>query len=143
MFSLGGVITNKLNRDSETVDRMSLGEYVSYDGYNTENRLGTIFFLTPLILLHPIIGNGLNPEALFSSMREILALDHIGLGNGFFTYWASLGLMGLLFFFGGIMLYWKISLNKRCISILILVLLLQGEPLLIYPVVMGLPFLRH
>lgn len=143
LILLSSVITDKITKDTATVDNLTLGKTVDYDGYNTENRLGTIYFLVPLISQHPIVGNGLNPEAMYSTMKYMLLLDHIGLGNGFFTYWASLGLLGLLFYFGGIYLYWKIPKKQKLISILILVLLLQGEPLLIYPVVMGLPFLRH
>lgn len=135
------VVTDKFARDLSTIDYLTLGDVYDYDGYNTENRLGAIFFLFPIFMVHPIIGNGINNEALFASMPYLLDLDHIGIGNGFMLYLCQLGLAGVLFY--GISLYrrWCIPAKDKIFTLLIVFLLLQGEPLLIYPVFMGLPFL--
>lgn len=137
------VVVNKFSRDFETIEGLSLGEKYYYDGYNTENRLGAIFFLSGIIAHHPFIGNGLNPEALYSSNKSLLLLEHIGIGNGFFLYLASLGILGLIIYIFTLYKNWHISRMDKILSLLIIVLLLQGEPLLIYPLFMGLPFFVH
>lgn len=137
------VIVDKFNKDLATIEGLSFGEKYYYDGYNTENRLGAIFFLSGIIMNHPLIGNGLNPEALYSHDKSLLLLDHIGIGNGFFLYIASLGILGLVFYISTIYKNWNIDRGNKILSILVIVLLLQGEPLLIYPLYIGLPFFIH
>lgn len=142
VFSLisSSVVTDKFAKDFATVDFSTLGQVSYYDGYNTENRLGTIYFLFPIFLLHPIIGNGINNEAMFSSMSYVLLEDHIGLGNGFMLYLVQLGLCGVLFYAIKCYKSWTISIKDRMIMLFSLLLLLQGEPLLLYPLFIGLPF---
>lgn len=134
------VVTDKLSKDFATIEYMKLGEMYEYDGYNTENRLGTIFFLFPIFLLHPIIGNGINLEAMFASVPYVLTFDNIGLGNGFMTYLVQVGLLGVFVYSYSLYKKWQISSLDKSISLFIIFLLLQGEPLLMYPVFIGLPF---
>lgn len=134
------VVTDKFSRDLSTIENMSIGKQYYYDGYNTENRLGTIFFLFPIFLLHPIIGNGINNEAMYASVPYLLQLDRIGLGNGFMIYLVQLGLAGVLIYAYTLCKKWKIPSMDRFLTLLIILLLLQGEPLLLYPIFIGLPF---
>ena len=136
-------VSMKFERDLSTIENLSLGKTYFYDGYNSANRLGSIFFLMNIILDHPFIGNGLNPEALFANNRYLLLEDNLGIGNGFFSYIASMGIIGLFIYYGAIWRYWKNKKIDKLLSLLIITLLLQGEPLLMYPLFIGLPFLRN
>lgn len=80
---------------------------------------------------------------MYSHDKSLLLLDHIGIGNGFFLYIASLGILGLVFYISTIYKNWNIDRGNKILSILVIVLLLQGEPLLIYPLYIGLPFFIH
>lgn len=134
------VVQMKLEKDLSTVEDVSIGEEILYDGYNSANRLGSIFFLLNIIKDHPFVGNGINPEALFANNKYLLSIENLGIGNGFFMYIANLGIGGLMIYFLKIWKNWKNIGTKRFWVLVIITLLLQGEPLLMYPIFIGLPF---
>lgn len=138
------VVTQKIVKDLDVTAGMRLGERLYYEGYASANRLGSFMFLYQFFVQHPIIGNGLNPEALFSSMPYLLQYDNLGLGNGFMYYLASFGLLGLAIYLCGIWSYWRTTTRlQRILAMTIIIFLLQGEVLLNYPLFAGLPLLKH
>ena len=136
------VVQMKLEKDLSTIEGLSLGQKTWYDGYSSANRLGSIFFLMDIIKEHPFVGNGLNPEALFANNRYLLLEEYLGIGNGFFMYIANLGIIGWAIYYISIWKRLKLFGNKRIWLLIILTMLLQGEPLLMYPLFIGLPFLK-
>ena len=145
LLMLSNVVIDKLEQDAMVTEDFKLGQKIFYQGYSTANRWGSFIFLLPLFMNHPFIGNGLNPEALFSTMKSVLIQGsaELGLGNGFMLYLASVGIVGLMIFLGGIYKYWNVNDVDKIWGILIILMLLQGEALLSYTLLMGIPFLKH
>lgn len=134
------VVVDKFARDTMTIEGLKLGQKLDYQGYESANRLGTVFFLFPFFMIHPFIGNGLNTEAMFSSVKFLIT-EKLGLGNGFMIYLVQVGVIGCAMYLGKLWKNWNVGKHEKLFASIVILALLQGEPLLMYPIFIGLPFL--
>lgn len=125
---LGDKISQQFISASETeVGEVNLG------------RIGTLLFDWYYIKKHPIIGNGLDATTRYA--------DHIGvseinaLGNGFSGIIGDLGVVFVFIWF--CILYKNKSLSYSLLLIIAIILMLQGECFLRYPLFMALPFIDY
>ena len=125
---LGGKINEQFVSASETeVGEVNIG------------RIGTLMFDWYYIKKHPLVGNGLDATTRYSD--HILISDKLdGLGNGFSGIIGDLGIVFVLVYF--CVLYKNKSLLYNSLFIIEVILLLQGECFLRYPLFMTLPFIN-
>ena len=119
---------------------------IDNNGEYSTDRLGTLLFDFYYIKKHPIIGNGLQLKTRYADHpNQILNADKSAGGNGFSEFIVSYGLPFSIFFF--YLIYSRINViyNHRLFSllfVLIIILNLQGEPLMTYPFYWGLIFIN-
>ena len=120
------------------------GEYESaimMDEYDVNfSRFGAMIFDWQYIKLHPIFGNGLLNETRFS-MHISFADDLAAFGNGFSGEIATFGIPFMLFYLFAV--YQNPYLRKKWRLLLLLVLQLQGEYFLNYPLFFIFPFVMY
>ena len=103
------------------------------------SRLGSLMFDAQYIASHPLFGNGLDNSTRFRFHNDVFTDEELsGFGNGFTGSIASMGLLFMLAFILGI--YFNPTLKRKWGVILSVILLLQGEYFLNYPLIMILPF---
>ena len=103
------------------------------------SRFGSIIFDAQYIASHPLFGNGLDFSTRYRFHDYIFTAEELtGFGNGFTGSIASMGLLFMLAFIIGI--YFNPTLKRKWGVILSVILLLQGEYFLNYPLIMILPF---
>jgi len=114
-------------------------------GEFSNTRFGSIIFDWYYIKKHPIAGNGLHQKTRYADHQFLFVdekEDAVRSGNGFSHYLAS---MGLIFMGGYFFLLWKsvrrIGIRYSILFLLIILLNLQGEQWLNFPLYLGLPFL--
>ena len=101
------------------------------------DRLSALFFDIHYISKHPLIGNGFHSQTRYADHPELQKED-LGHGNGFSDFLASMGILSLLFYS-----FFLIKYNKTnpVVFLFAILILLQGEPLLNYPLFLSLPFI--
>ena len=112
---------------------------IKNESYNWRiTRVGSIISDYEMIAKHPILGSGYNYSAM--GYDETLKA---GMGNGFSDFVLKNGLLGFLLWTYGVLSFLSISGNKKQIIglLLILMLTLQGEMFLNYPLYLSLMFL--
>jgi hypothetical protein len=117
-------------------------------GEFSNSRFGSFVFDWHYIKKHPLIGNGFSEKTRYSDHKYLFSyskdnVNVIGSGNGFSNYLASLGILfvgGYFFFLYKSFL--NIPKNKIFVWLIFLVVLLnmQGEQWLNFPLYLGLPF---
>lgn len=100
------------------------------------DRMSALLFDLHYIGKHPLIGNGFHVSTRFAD-HPALQKEVLGHGNGFSDFLASMGILSFLFYLYFIARYNK---NHPAIFIIGILFLLQGEPLLNYPLFLSLPF---
>jgi hypothetical protein len=116
------------------------------EGQFDKTRLGSLLFDLHYIKKHPIVGNGLHAKTRYADHPHLQMEESLGHGNGFSQFIVSYGLLfGLMFFY---LVYKRINsiYSHRWFSlvfVLIVILNLQGEPLMNYPFYWGLIFLYN
>lgn len=100
------------------------------------DRFSALIFDWHYIKKHPLTGNGFDTSTRYADHPWVLekAMQH---GNGFSNFIASMGVLSFLFYSFFIL---KFNENKPVSFLFLVVILLQGEPLLNYPVFLSLPF---
>lgn len=126
---IGDKVEHQLN-----VTAQSKGEYNS-------NRFGAFAFDLHYIKKHPIVGNGFIVETRYADHPQ-LWYAQLGHGNGFCNYCAQMGLIAMFAYL--YMLYRESFSSPRTAiaRVVIVILLLQGEQLLNYPLFLSLPFIK-
>ena len=101
------------------------------------DRLSALYFDIHYITKHPLIGNGFHSQTRYADHPELqkVALGH---GNGFSDFLASMGILSLMFYSFYILKY---NITHPVIFLVGILILLQGEPLLNYPLFLSLPFI--
>ena len=121
-----------------------VGEYenaIMMDEYDVNfSRFGAMIFDWQYIKLHPIFGNGLLNETRFS-MHISFADNLSAFGNGFSGEIAMFGIPFMLIYLFAV--YRNPSLRKKWRLLLLLVLQLQGEYFLNYPLFFIFPFVVY
>lgn len=106
------------------------------------SRSGSMLFDSQYIITHPIFGNGLAQETRFRFHTDLLMQDKLnGLGNGFSGSIASMGLLFMIAYLLSIGL--NRTLREKWILIIMVILLLQGEYFLNFPLFMMFPFIIY
>jgi len=113
-----------------------VSEAVREQGDFSPTRFGSLLFDIYYIKKHFLIGNGIHEITRFADHPWLMGED-LGHGNGFSDFLASMGFLSL-FIYSYLLLRFRV--NNRWIFLIILLLILQGEPLLTYPMFMSLPF---
>ena len=123
-------------------------EATDANGKFNSTRLGSLLFDLYYIDKHPFVGNGLHSNTRYADHQTLVRLWQKGKeaqsGNGFSSIIASMGLLFILLYG-----YILIKKNKNYLSkndlILIftgLILLLFGEPLMNYSLLIGFPLIN-
>lgn len=110
---------------------------IELEGEFSPGRFGAFLFDIHYIEKHPFVGNGMIDVTRYADHPALIG-EHLGHGNGFSNFIASMGIPSMLFYIFYILYFRK----KFKISYLIIfILLLQGEPLMNYPLFITIPFL--
>lgn len=122
-------LKEKMNQQATAASQRDKGEFAP-------DRMSALLFDLHYIGKHPFIGNGFHVSTRFAD-HPALQNEVLGHGNGFSDFLASMGVLSLLFY-----LYYIVRYNKGhpAIFIIGIIFLLQGEPLLNYPLFLSLPF---
>ena len=137
-FALIGYITyESTDFLKEKIDHQFQNASDRDEGEFGPDRLSALYFDIHYITKHPLIGNGFHSQTRFADHPE-LQNEELGHGNGFSDFLASMGFLSLMFYSFYILKYNKAHPVVFVITILIL---LQGEPLLNYPLFLSLPFI--
>lgn len=108
------------------------------------SRIGSLVLNWNYIKKRPFTGWGLSEKTRFSLNPEMIGKPQ-GMGNGFADFIAKFGLIGFLAWFTPIYFVFKRlslgNLGVAFLSSLILLIELQGEAFLAFPLFLGLPFL--
>lgn len=110
-------------------------------------RFAALIFDLHYIFKHPLIGNGFLDTTRFMDHPDVLmklrnqTID--GHGNGLSNFIASMGLVSFIVYIGLIAKKNQKVLSRKdlCFYIGMIVLILNGEQFLYYPIFLGLPFL--
>ncbi len=106
------------------------------EGEFAPDRMSALLFDLHYIGKHPLVGNGMHASTRFAD-HPALQKEDLGHGNGFSDFLASMGVLSFLFYLFYIVRYNK---NHPAIFVICIIFLLQGEPLLNYPLFLCLPF---
>ncbi len=101
------------------------------------DRISALFFDTQYILKHPLTGNGLHSKTRYADHPWLIG-QTLGHGNGFSNFLAS---MGVLVFVGYSFLIIKYNSSSPWFFLAGVVVILQGEPLMNFPLFLSLPFI--
>ena len=120
---------------------MAAGEYDS-------SRIGAFIFDLYYIQKRPFIGNGLSLDTQYDEHKDIIQMwkdrDVDMNGNGLSSFTMSMGIPFLIILF---ILFWRnnngISVKIKVLAILSILLMLNGEPLMLYPMLLSLSFIRY
>ncbi|MEG1861820.1 MAG: O-antigen ligase family protein [Bacteroidaceae bacterium] len=108
----------------------------------SNTRFGSFTFDLHYIKKHPLVGNGLIEKTRYAD-HPFLWGKSLGHGNGFSNYLAQIGIIAMLLYL--FLMYKKIPFRKKDVVffLFIIILLLQGEQLLNYPLYLSLPFVIY
>jgi hypothetical protein len=131
-------LSEKIESQFEESQNQKIGEV-------SNTRFGSAIFDWYYIQNHPLIGNGLEETTRYAKHKYLFVGekgDVIGSGNGFTGTLASMGILYVLAYF--YFLWRAIAIQNKIYALLVLlavVLNLQGEQWLNFPLYLGLPFL--
>lgn len=106
------------------------------EGEFAPDRLSALLFDLHYIAKHPLTGNGYDSNTRFADHPSLIG-EELGHGNGFSDFLASMGVLSLLFYSFYI---YKYNKHYPLLFLLGIFVLLQGEPLLNFPLFLSLPF---
>lgn len=133
-------LSDKVNHQNEEAEDLAWGEFSS-------TRMGTLLFDLYYIAKHPLIGNGLHERTRLADHKYLTSLFETGEeamgGNGFSDTVAKWGFIfcfiyGLIFFNTNK----ELDAKRKLFFLLLLCVILQGEPFMNYPFFLGIPFVR-
>ena len=138
---LGIVVFNQADFLGEKIrNELSVSETLT-DNDVDPSRSGSIIFDMQYILSHPLFGNGMMPETRFRYHLGLFTEEQLsGFGNGFSGSVASMGILFMLAYL--ISIGRNRRLRAKWFVILAVILLLQGEYFLNYPLFLAFPFIH-
>ena len=101
------------------------------------DRLGALLFDLHYIKKNPITGNGYHVSTRYVDHPWLADLE-LGHGNGFSNFLASMGIASMIFYLFYIL---KFTPYNKFLVLTIVILALQGEQLLNFPLFLALPFI--
>lgn len=121
-----------------------VGQFKDIENVNTSKisyeRIGSLIFDSQYIALHPLFGNGLPAKTRYSLHQEFPEELLAAFSNGFSGCLASMGVLFMLVYLISI---WKNpSLKRKALVIFVVVLSLQSEYFLNYPLFLSLPYVN-
>lgn len=130
---------------SNKIDTQSQNAIDAKGDFNS-TRMGSFLFDMHYFLKHPLVGNGLHEKTRYSEHLYLVKLWNDGdlakSGNGFSDYLAK---MGIIFYISFAFFFYinnrEITYREYILLIPTFIILLIGEPLLNYPLVLSLPFI--
>ena len=128
IYSNTSFLSEKITYQYETLQDLS-GDYSS-------TRFGALAFDMHYIKKNPITGNGMHESTRYID-HPWLQKEHLGHGNGFSNFIASMGFFGIAIFMVYLVRY---KTKYRWIFLLCIIALLQGEQYLNFPLFLSLPF---
>jgi len=118
--------------------------YQDSDGWH-RTRIGTLLFDWEYIKHRPLTGWGLNEQTRLALHPQLIG-EPQGMGNGMSDFTVKFGVSGMLVWlycvFLGMIRLTKRNIGKSLLIMVILLLVLQGEAYLGYPLFLGLMFLE-
>ena len=144
LLFIGKLLYNNVSFMKEKIQRQF--ENATYtDKDFTNDRFGSFLFDLYYIEKHPITGNGFHEKRYIDHPWVYEAIkngENLGFSNGFSSFTASMGILGMMWYFV-FFFYNRTGSNKEYILGLCIVvfLLLQGEPFLNFPFFLALPFM--
>lgn len=138
LFSLIALITYKNSEflKAKIDNQLEVASYRD-KGEFAPDRISAFLFDIHYIKKHPLIGNGLHSKTRFVD-HPWLQGETLGHGNGFSNFLASMGLLSLFFYSFFIL---KSNRNYSWVFIFGVFTLLQGEPLMNFPLFLSLPLI--
>lgn len=130
------------------IDEQTTNAFESRGDFNS-TRLGSFLFDLNYIEKHPLFGNGLHSKTRYADHPLLIELWNKGKeaqsGNGFSGIIASMGIVFMLLYFYTLLNEnrYSISIGDSIVIVMSLITLLFGEPLLNYPLMLGLPFIKY
>lgn len=115
---------------------------IEKEGEYDPSRFGALLFDIHYIKKHPLTGNGLHERTRYAD-HPYLWYGRGGHGNGFSNFIATMGLLGMFFYLFRLYKYLPFTKNNKIVFVVLIVLLLQGEQFLNFPLFLGLPFLNY
>lgn len=110
-----------------------------FDEAIDHGRFSALVFDMYYIAKHPIIGNGLHSQTRYADHSYMSDEALWGFGNGFSKMLGSMGILFMLFYLG--MIYKsRLSKFESLTVIMAVVLLLNGEDYLMFPLFYSIPF---
>jgi O-antigen ligase len=132
-------LRNKVEYQVEDVD-FSVNKFSDF----SPDRFGAFAFDLYYITKHPLIGNGLHTKTRYSDHHFLASDEDSGIwshGNGFSNFIASMGIVAMFLILFLIFKGWPFSSLDSIFVILLVIMLLQGEQFLNYPMFLVLPFI--
>lgn len=123
-----------------------INETQKYNQEFSNKRMGAFIFDLHYIEKHPLTGNGWHARTRWADhpilQNQELSGETLGHGNGFSNFLASMGCLFVLFYF--YLIYRNLSFSpiNKIVFIVFLIIILQGEQYLLYPIFLGLPLYR-
>lgn len=138
LFLLGGIyVYESTDFLKEKLEHQYSNSITNQVGEYAPDRLGAFLFDWHYIRKHPLTGNGFDKATRLAD-HPYLWKDSLGLGNGLSNYVACMGIISLLFF---LLFIVKNNIQYPWIFLIGILLLLQGEQLMNFPLFLSLPFL--
>lgn len=140
ILTFGGYAYSKYDFLGEKIESQ-YESALSLEGEFEPGRFGALFFDMHYIKKNPITGNGFHEKTRYADHPYLQEKKNIGHGNGFSNFVACAGILGMLWYLYIIIKFQKKYGLRDCILMCVLIIvLLQGEQFLNFPLWLGLPF---
>ena len=144
--SLGTYLYENTNFLKEKIDHQFDQTKIQDKTQYSNTRFGSVLFDWHYINKHPIVGNGFHESTRYADHAHLQQMaklgENLGSGNGFSNFLASMGIPFMFGYFALIFLNFKKNgLMYSIIVVIILLLILQGEQWLNYPIFLSIPFI--
>jgi hypothetical protein len=131
----------------DKIEKQNENSVTIYENEFKNTRMGSLMFDLYYIKKNPLIGNGLHYSTRYADHPLLILTmdegDDLGHGNGFSNYLACLGIPFMVIYLFAIFINLaKISFKFSFLVTFVVILTLQGEQWLDFPLYLGLPFLN-
>ncbi|MBQ0150006.1 MAG: hypothetical protein KBT08_05250 [Bacteroidales bacterium] len=131
LFTRSEFLGEKIAKQFEGISTMDM------DSINYE-RLGSLIFDSQYIAMHPLFGNGLAGKTRYALHQQFSEETLAAFSNGFSGCIASMGVIFMLMYLAA--LYRNPTLTRKWLLLILVILALQSEYFLNYPLYLSVPF---
>jgi hypothetical protein len=136
-FSIASYIIFMKSNFLEEKVKEQYDETLDLNGEFSPTRFGALMFDIYYIKKHPLIGNGLHEKTRYADHPYLFGQE-LRHSNGFSNFLASMGFLSLWFYSYYIL---KFKSRFKWIFLITTLLIMQGEPLMNYPLFLTIPFI--